>query len=100
VVASGALGGGGRVGWLRGHLEARTPADGLRDVPVVAVAAPFLVQALADQQASPRPGRGHHRGARRAGVTDPWLAVSTGQQGQDEPHPCDARAQATSRRQA
>src|SRR4029450_6814220 len=64
------------------------------------VAAPFFVQELQDEQAQQRTGRGHHRGARIAGLADQVLEVYTGQQGQEEKHLRDTRAQATSRSQA
>ena len=100
LVAHGARGGVGRGGWLRRPSEAHTQAHGLVAVQVVEVAAPVLVQQLQDEPAHQRPGRGHHRGARLAGVADQGLAVATGHQGQAEQHPRDARAQATSRSQA
>ena len=100
MVAHGAIGVVGRVGFLGRHIEARKQANGLVEVKVVDVAAPFFVQQLQDEQAQQRTGRGHHRGARIAGLADQVLEVYTGQQGQEEKHPRDARAQATSRSQA
>src|SRR4029434_2524803 len=100
MVAYGAIGVVGRVGFLGRHIEARKQANGLVEVKVVDVAAPFFVQELQDEQAQQCTGRGHHRGARIAGVANQLLEVYTGQQGQEEKHPCNARAQATSRSQA
>src|SRR2546423_14052031 len=100
MVAYGAIGVVGRVGFLGGHIEARKQANGLVEVKVVDVATPFFVQELQDEQAQQRTGRGHHRGTRIAGVADQVLEVYTGQQGQEEKHPSDARAQATSRSKA
>ena len=98
--ASGARGGGGGGGCLRGPMEARQPANRCVAVQVVAVAAPCFVQQLQDEQAPQRTGRGHQRGARRAGVADQGRAAHTGQPGQAEQHPRNARAQATSWRTA
>src|SRR5215831_3341823 len=100
MVAYGAIGVVGRVGFLGGDIAARKQAHGLVEVKVVDVAAPFFVQKLQDEQAQQRTGRGHHRGARITGVTDQVLEVYTGQQGQEEKHSRDARAQATSRSKA
>src|SRR5467141_2318079 len=100
MVAYGAIGVVGRVGLLGGHIEARKHAHGLVAVQVVDVATPFFVQKLQDEQAQQRTGRGHHRGARRAGLADQLIETHTGQQGQKEKHPRDARAQATSRSKA
>ena len=91
MVAHGAIGVVGRVGFLGRHIEARKQANGLVEVKVVDVAAPFFVQQLQDEQAQQRTGRGHHRGARIAGLADQVLEVYTGQQGQEEKHPRDAR---------
>src|SRR6266571_499531 len=100
MVAYGAIGVVGRVGFLGGHIETRKQANSLVEVKVVDVAAPFFVQELQDEQAQQRTGRGHHRGARIAGLADQVLEVYTGQQGQEEKHPRDARAQAPSRSKA
>src|SRR5713101_1975087 len=100
MVASGARGIGGRVGFLGGPSEARKQAHGLVAVQVVAVATPFFVQKLQDEHAQQRTGRGHHCGARRAGLADQLIEAHTGQQGQEENPPRDARAQATSRSKA
>src|SRR5215813_13380132 len=100
MVAYGTIGVVGRVGFLGRHIEARKQAHGLVEVKVVDVAAPFFVQELQDEQAQQRTGRGHHRGARIAGLADQVLEVYTGQQGQEEKHPRDARAQATAWSQA
>src|SRR5689334_20727591 len=96
MVAHGAIGVVGRVGFLGGDIEARKQVNGLVAVKVVDVAASFFVQELQNEQAQQRTGRGHHRGARIAGVADQVLEVYTGQQGQEEKHSRDARAQATS----
>src|SRR6266849_10138491 len=100
MVAYGAIGIVGRVGFLGGHSEARTQAHGLVEVQVVEVATPFFVQKLQDEHAQQRTGRGHHCGARRAGLADQLIEAHTGQQVQEEQPPRDARAQATSRSKA
>src|SRR5512134_409323 len=100
MVAYGAIGVVGGVGFLGGHIEARKQANGLVEVKVVDVAAPLFVQELQDEQAQQRTGRGHHRGARIAGLADQLIEAHTGQQGQEEKYPRDARAQATSRSKA
>ena len=100
MVAYGARGVVGRVGLLGGPMEARQQANGLVDVQVIDGAAPFFVQELQDEQAPQRTGRGHHGGARIAGIADQLREVYTGQPGQAEQHPRDARAQATSRSKA
>ena len=61
MVAYGAIGVVGGVGFLGGHIEARKQANGLVEVKVVDVAAPLFVQELQDEQAQQRTGRGHHR---------------------------------------
>src|SRR5712691_2483422 len=100
MVAYGAIGVVGRVGLLGGHMEARTQAHGLVEVQVVDVATPCCVQKLQNEQAHQRTGRGNHRRARIAGLADQWIEAHTGQQGQEEKPPRDARAQATSRSKA
>src|SRR5215813_4694208 len=100
MVAYGAIGVVGRVGFLGGDIEARKQAHSLVEVKVVDVAAPFFVEELQDEQAQQRTGRGHHRGARIAGGADQVLEVYTGQQGQEEKQSRDARAQAPSRSKA
>src|SRR5262245_42764540 len=94
MVAHGAIGVVGRVGFLGRHIEARKQANGFVEVKVIDMTAPFFVQKLQDKQAQQRTDRGYHRGARITRLADQLIEAHPGQQGQEEKYPRDARAQA------
>ena len=94
------LGAVGVVGGERGlgqDVEAREEAEGLVEVEVADVTAPFLVEQLQGEQAQQGGGGGHHLRAGIARTLDDLVEAEASQQGQEEEDPGDPSPQAASR---